>query len=43
MLHKLKLHSTHYSPLTNLGWKHKVELEDGIRTMYEWYLKETIK
>ncbi|MDH4944082.1 GDP-L-fucose synthase [Sulfurimonas sp. C5] len=24
--------------LHNLGWKHKVELEDGIKTMYEWYL-----
>lgn len=27
------------SKLHSLGWKHKVELEDGIRTMYEWYLK----
>ena len=27
----LKLHS--------LGWKHKVELEDGIKTLYEWYVK----
>lgn len=26
--------------LALLRWKHKVELEDGIRTMYEWYLKE---
>ena len=26
--------------LHSLGWKHKVELEEGIRTMYEWYLKE---
>ena len=26
--------------LHTLGWKHKVELEDGIKTMYEWYLKE---
>lgn len=25
------------SKLHALGWKHKVELEDGIRTMYEWY------
>ena len=24
--------------LHNLGWKHKVELEDGIKTMYNWYL-----
>lgn len=28
------------SKLHNLGWKHKVELEDGIKTMYEWYLKK---
>ena len=28
------------SKLHSLGWKHKVELEDGVRTMYEWYLKE---
>jgi len=27
------------SKLHALGWKHKVELEDGIRTMYDWYLK----
>ena len=26
------------SKLHSLGWKHKVELEDGIRTMFEWYL-----
>ena len=25
--------------LHSLGWKHKVELEDGIRTMFDWYLK----
>ena len=24
--------------LHSLGWKHKVELEDGIKTMYDWYL-----
>ncbi len=28
------------SKLHALGWKHKVELEDGIKTMYEWYLGE---
>ncbi|WP_348653136.1 NAD-dependent epimerase/dehydratase family protein, partial [uncultured Sulfurimonas sp.] len=28
------------SKLHSLGWKHKVELEDGIRTMFDWYLKE---
>lgn len=27
------------SKLHNLGWKHKVELEDGIKTMYKWYLE----
>lgn len=29
---------TNPSKLHSLGWKHKVELEDGIKTMYEWYL-----
>ena len=28
------------SKLHSLGWKHKVELDDGIRTMYEWYLAQ---
>lgn len=27
------------SKLTNLGWKSKIAIEDGIRTTYEWYLK----
>ena len=31
---------TNPTKLNNLGWKHKVELEDGIKTMYEWYLNE---
>ena len=26
------------SKLHDLGWKYKVELVDGIRTMYEWYI-----
>ena len=30
--------TTNPSKLNELGWKHKVELEDGIKTMYEWYL-----
>jgi GDP-L-fucose synthase len=34
---KVKL--TDPSKLHSLGWKHKVELEDGVRTIYEWYLK----
>jgi GDP-L-fucose synthase len=27
------------SKLNSLGWKHKVELEEGICRVYEWYLK----
>jgi GDP-L-fucose synthase len=26
------------SKLNDFGWRHKVELEDGIKIMYEWYL-----
>ena len=29
------------SKLHSLGWKHTVELEEGIRRVYEWYLMET--
>ena len=29
---------TNPSKLNDLGWKHKVELEDGISMMYKWYL-----
>ena len=28
------------SKLHSLGWKHKVELEDGIKTIYNWYLND---
>tara|TARA_R110002050_G_scaffold236179_3_gene372078 strand:- start:335 stop:1429 length:1095 start_codon:yes stop_codon:yes gene_type:complete len=28
------------SKLHSLGWKHKVELEDGIKSMFEWYLQK---
>lgn len=28
---------TDVSKLNSLGWKHSVEIEEGIRTMYEWY------
>jgi GDP-L-fucose synthase len=31
------------SKLHALGWKYKVELEDGIRVMYEWYLSNSGK
>lgn len=27
------------SKLHSLGWKHKVELEDGIAIMYQWYIE----
>ena len=30
---------TNPSKLHSLGWKHKVELEEGIKSMYDWYLK----
>ncbi len=30
---------TDCSKLNNLGWKHKIELADGIKKMYQWYLK----
>ncbi|MBK2257751.1 GDP-L-fucose synthase family protein [Francisella philomiragia] len=29
------------SKLHSLGWKHKVELEDGIRKIYDWYLSKS--
>ena len=31
---------TDVSKLHNLGWKHSVELEDGVRKVYEWYKGE---
>jgi len=30
---------TDVSKLHSLGWKHKVELEDGIKKIFEWYMK----
>ncbi len=33
---------TDHSKLHSLGWKHKIELEDGIKTMYEWYIKQVM-
>ena len=32
---------TDVSKLNALGWKHTVEIEDGIRMMYAWYLERT--
>ena len=31
---------TDVSKLHNLGWKHRVDLEDGIEKMYAWYLQK---
>jgi len=28
------------SKLHSLGWKHKIELEDGIKKMYSWYISQ---
>jgi len=28
------------SKLHALGWKHKVELDEGVKTVYEWFLKQ---
>ncbi|CAA6826080.1 MAG: GDP-L-fucose synthetase (EC, partial [uncultured Sulfurovum sp.] len=30
------------SKLHNLGWKHEVELKEGITTMYAWYLENPL-
>jgi len=30
---------TDVTKLNNLGWNHKVELKEGIKTMYNWYVK----
>lgn len=30
---------TDVSKLHSLGWKHKVDIEEGVRRMYEWYVK----
>ena len=31
---------TDVSKLHSLGWKHKVELEEGIKKLYDWYIKQ---
>ena len=30
---------TDVSKLNALGWKHKVEVDEGVRRIYEWYLE----
>ena len=30
---------TDVSKLNSLGWKYKIELDEGIRMVYNWYLK----
>ena len=30
---------TDVSKLNDLGWKHKIELEEGIKKIYDWYVK----
>ena len=31
---------TDVSKLNGLGWKHKIELEEGIRKAYNWYINK---
>lgn len=31
---------TDVTKLNALGWQHKIELEEGIKTVYDWYLKK---
>jgi len=33
------LKRTDVTKLNNLGWKHKVDLEDGLKIVYKWYLR----
>jgi len=30
------------SKIDKLGWKPKIELKDGIKLLYDWYLKEIV-
>lgn len=32
---------TDVSKLNSLGWKHSVEVEEGVKRMYDWYTRET--
>jgi GDP-L-fucose synthase len=29
---------TDVTKLHNLGWHHKIEIEEGVKRMYDWYL-----
>lgn len=31
---------TDVSKLNSLGWKHKIEVDEGVKRLYEWYLKD---
>lgn len=31
---------TDVSKLHSLGWKHRVELEEGVERIYRWYLDQ---
>ena len=33
---------TDVSKLHKLGWKHSVELTDGVKTLYDWYINDSI-
>jgi len=28
------------SQLHRLGWKHKIDIEEGVSKLYNWYLRE---
>jgi GDP-L-fucose synthase len=30
---------TDVSKLNNLGWKHKIEIDEGVKILYKWYSK----
>ena len=31
------------SRLNTMGWKSKIKLEDGLKSVYEWYLDKLLK
>ena len=30
---------TDVSKLHSLGWQHKIEIEDGVKALFEWYIE----